>query len=201
MARPHGRARVDAAYPQAFAVCDRCGFWYNHVDLNWQFEFSGRGLYNTRFLFCERCTDDPQPQLKSRRIKGDPRPILNARPEPFSIDNYSGFTLAEGAFGPALGPAFGSGGILALVTLQGYPTSAAGLSPGSVWADPDSLIVSVVPGVVPWTDPVAPARYYGGETSAPQLLQYGGGQLPLTDPLVVNQLWNNGGTVYVSAGS
>lgn len=169
--------------------------------MQWQYEFSGKGLYNTRFLFCERCLDEPQPQLKARRIKADPRPVLNARPEPFSIDDYSGFTLAEGAFGPDFGPAFGSGGILALVTLQGYPTSPTGLSPGSVWADPNSLIVSVVPGVVPWTDPVAPARYYGGETSAPQLLQYGGGQLPLTDPLVVNQLWNNGGTVYVSAGS
>ena len=33
-----GRARTDASNPQAHAICDRCGFRYNHVDLRWQFE-------------------------------------------------------------------------------------------------------------------------------------------------------------------
>jgi len=30
--RPHGRARVSARNPRALAICDRCGFLYNHVN-------------------------------------------------------------------------------------------------------------------------------------------------------------------------
>src|SRR4051812_40497747 len=90
--RPTGRARVDQNFPQAFATCDRCGMFYNRVDLVWQYEYAGNGLRNTGFLFCTRtCLDVPQPQLKTRNIPPDPPPILNARVEPFAIDNEGGF--------------------------------------------------------------------------------------------------------------
>lgn len=87
MGRPHGRSRVDPRHPQAQAVCDRDGLWYNRVDLQWQFEYAGTGLRNTGFLVCKSCLDIPQPQLKTRVIPADPLPILNPRVEPFEYDN------------------------------------------------------------------------------------------------------------------
>ena len=81
-----GRARTDVNNPRAFACCDRCGFWYNHCDLQWQFDIRGRGLVNIRILVCETCNDEPSYQLKPRIIPPDPLPILNARVEPFCYD-------------------------------------------------------------------------------------------------------------------
>lgn len=84
--RHHGRARVNASRPQAMAVCDRCGIWYSHVSLHWQWEWSGVKLQNLRLLVCECCLDTPQPQLKARVLSPDPLPIRNPRPEFFYID-------------------------------------------------------------------------------------------------------------------
>jgi hypothetical protein len=84
--RFHGRARTSPSSPQAYACCDRCALWYNHVDLQWQTQWSGIKLQNLRLLVCERCLDVPQPQLKARILPPDPVPIMNARPEPFFID-------------------------------------------------------------------------------------------------------------------
>lgn len=81
-----GRARTDVNNPKAFAVCDRCGLWNNHSDLQWQFDFRGRTLQNIRILVCDTCLDTPQPQLKPRIIPPDPLPILNARTEPYFYD-------------------------------------------------------------------------------------------------------------------
>jgi hypothetical protein len=82
-----GKARTDVNNPRAFAVCDRCGQWRNHVDLQWQYDYRGRTLANLRILVCETCLDDPQPQLKPRIIPPDPLPIANARVESFAYDN------------------------------------------------------------------------------------------------------------------
>lgn len=183
MSRPHGRARVNSRYPEAFGVCQRCGIWYNLVTLRWQFEFAGRGLYNTRYLFCPRCLDTPQPQLKARIIPADPVPKLNARVEPFAVD-YDRNDFAN------------NGGVLVLANdgSNGYPTSPVGLIVGAVWNN--GTTIGVIPGVIP--DPAAPPMYFGGEISAAQLLQYGGGNLPSTNPNVKTQLWNNGGVICVS---
>jgi hypothetical protein len=81
-----GKAKTDVNNPRAFAVCDRCGQWRNHVDLQWQHDYRGRTLANLRILVCETCLDEPQPQLKPRIIPVDPVPILNARVEPFFYD-------------------------------------------------------------------------------------------------------------------
>jgi len=78
-----GRARTDSTSPRAHAICDRCGFRYNHQDLSWQYDYRGRQLANTRILVCETCMDDPQPQLLPRIIPPDPIPIQNARTEFF----------------------------------------------------------------------------------------------------------------------
>lgn len=77
----------------------------------------------------------------------------------------------------------------------GYPSSPIGLAPGSVWND--GLTIAVVPGVVP--NMSAPQLFFGSITAA-TLLAIGGGNLPITDPGNILQLWNNGGLVCVSLG-
>jgi hypothetical protein len=77
--RPHGRARVSARNPRAFAICDRCGFLYNHVNLQWQYDWAGASLINRRILVCDPCLDVPQQQLRAIVVPADPVPILNPR--------------------------------------------------------------------------------------------------------------------------
>jgi hypothetical protein len=92
--RFHGRAHVNPAAPVSFAVCDRCGIWYNINELRWQYQWAGPNLQNLRLLVCHICYDTPQPQLKPRIIPPDPMPTLNARPEPFLIDDFD-FRVTE----------------------------------------------------------------------------------------------------------
>lgn len=85
-----GRARVSSKNPQALAVCDRCGMWYNHVDLAWQFDWAGASLINKRILVCRPCNDIPQNQLRAIVLPADPVPVMNPRTEPVAADetNY-----------------------------------------------------------------------------------------------------------------
>lgn len=78
-----GRARTSATNPQAHAICDRCGFRYNHVDLKWQFDWRGVALQNVRMLVCNTCYDTPQEQLRAIIVPADPTPIMNARTDDF----------------------------------------------------------------------------------------------------------------------
>lgn len=77
--RPHGRARVSSRNPRAFGICDRCGFLYNHINLQWQYDWAGASLINKRILVCDECNDVPQTQLRAIVVPADPTPILNAR--------------------------------------------------------------------------------------------------------------------------
>lgn len=77
--RPHGRARVSTRDPEAFAICDNCGFLYNHSELRWQFQWAGNKLVNFRQLVCRRCNDIPQTQLRAIVLPADPMPVLNPR--------------------------------------------------------------------------------------------------------------------------
>lgn len=79
-----GRARTSSSNPQAHAICDRCGFRYNHADLQWQFDWRGATLQNTRILVCDRCNDDQQQQLRAIVIPADPVPIMNPRVQDFA---------------------------------------------------------------------------------------------------------------------
>ena len=81
-----GRARTSATNPQAFAVCDRCAIWANHVDLRWQYDWAGASLINKRILVCSTCYDNPQEQLRAIVLPADPTPIMNARVEPYAWD-------------------------------------------------------------------------------------------------------------------
>ena len=78
-----GRAITNPSAPRAFAVCDFCGFWYNHHKLSWNYEWQGTQLVNLRFLVCDTCNDKPNPQLRARLMPADPVPIQNPRPEQY----------------------------------------------------------------------------------------------------------------------
>lgn len=81
--RPHGRARVSARNPRAFGICDRCGFLYNHINLQWQYDWAGASLINKRILVCDECLDTPQQQLRAIVVPADPVPILNPRTQDY----------------------------------------------------------------------------------------------------------------------
>ena len=81
--RPHGRAKVSTRNPEAFAICDNCGFLYNHSELRWQLQWSGNKLVNLKQLVCRRCNDIPQTQLRAIVLPADPMPVLNPR-----VQNY-----------------------------------------------------------------------------------------------------------------
>jgi hypothetical protein len=80
------RARVNTRSPEAFAICDRCGFLYNHVDLRWQYEWRGNNLTNTRFLVCAPCYDVPFELNRPKYLPPDPVPVLNARPPQWATE-------------------------------------------------------------------------------------------------------------------
>ena len=99
-----GRARTDARNPRAFAICDRCALWYNHVDLKWQYDWAGASLINKRILVCETCYDTPQEQLRAIIVPADPVPIVNPRVEPYAWDEtdrrqVSGYNTTSAATG------------------------------------------------------------------------------------------------------
>lgn len=75
-------ARVNPRSPEAFGVCDRCQFVYQHNRLTWQFDWQGPRLQNKRILVCQTCLDVPQQQLRTIIIPADPIPIQNARQDP-----------------------------------------------------------------------------------------------------------------------
>ena len=90
--RPHGKATVDPNYPQAFAVCDRCGDWHNHVDLSYQFVIAGQAYINSRMLVCQRCHDEPALFLRPLILPPDPVPIRDPRVESFAADEIDYLT-------------------------------------------------------------------------------------------------------------
>ena len=78
-----GRATTSSTTPQAHAICDRCGFRYNHVNLQWQYDWRGAALQNVRILVCNNCVDTPQEQLRAIVVPADPMPIMQARTQDF----------------------------------------------------------------------------------------------------------------------
>lgn len=118
--RPHGRATVSQTRPRALAICDRCGFRYNHDQLQWQYQWQGPRLHNIRELVCEDCYDKPQEQLRLLVLPADPVPIENARPE-FNVVNdnpRSGTGMSANLFlplyGSFIGNLLGGGGVNAV---------------------------------------------------------------------------------------
>lgn len=99
-----GRARTSARSPQAHAICDRCGFRYNHVNLKWQFDWSGASLVNRQMLVCNSCYDEPQQQLRAIVIPADPVPIQNPRIEYFvNAETNNRVTSGQNSVDPTTG--------------------------------------------------------------------------------------------------
>ena len=90
-----GRARTSATNPRAHAICDRCGFRYNHVDLKWQYDWAGASLINKRILVCDTCYDKPQEQLRAIVVPADPMPIYNPRVQDFENSETNFLTANE----------------------------------------------------------------------------------------------------------
>lgn len=88
---PTGRGKVSQRSPQALAICQRCGFTYNRVDLVPQFQWAGVKLQNQELYVCTRtCLDVPQTALKTIVIPADPLPVWRPFPENYvdTVPNY-----------------------------------------------------------------------------------------------------------------
>jgi hypothetical protein len=83
------RAAVDATSPRAWGTSDRDGFINNLENMSWQFDWAGTSLVNKHILVAECELDTPQRQLGAIILPPDPPPIMNARPEPYAIDEES----------------------------------------------------------------------------------------------------------------
>jgi hypothetical protein len=78
---PRGHAHLDPQKPAAFAICEKCGFLYNHRDLRWDKQWRGTQLVKTGHLVCPKCEDVPNRTLQAMVLPADPVPVLNPRPE------------------------------------------------------------------------------------------------------------------------
>lgn len=90
-----GRARVSARNPKSLAVCQRCGIWYNRVDLKFQMDWRGAQLQNLYILVCNHCYDEPQQQLRAITLPADPVPIYYPSVEDFATAETDYRSLAE----------------------------------------------------------------------------------------------------------
>jgi len=80
--RNHGKyTNMSKNKPRAIARCDYSGLMVRHSALIKQMQYSGRGLYYTGYLVNPKFADEPNPQNLTPRIKLDPKPIPNARPD------------------------------------------------------------------------------------------------------------------------
>ena len=89
--RPHGHAQVNPESPSCWATCARCGFNFNLKNLNWQYDWRGNALVNLQLLVCDKCLDTPSPWYRSIVLPPDPPPVINARPEPYAVDEAGGY--------------------------------------------------------------------------------------------------------------
>jgi len=98
-----GKARVSAKKPSAFFVCDRCGFWGNRCDAQFQADWRGGSLQNLWLLVCRRCLDTPQEQNRAVILPADPVPIWQPRPENFADAETDYRSTVSNAFDPIVG--------------------------------------------------------------------------------------------------
>jgi hypothetical protein len=100
---------------------------YNHYELQWQFDYRGAALLNTRILVCETCLDVPQNQLRNIIIPADPTPIMNARVQDYvTAETNNRYTSSQ-----VLSPTAATGnGTTATLTLQ-MPLSVTPITVGS----------------------------------------------------------------------
>ena len=137
-----GRASTSATNPQAHAICDRCGFRYNHVNLRWQYDWRGASMQNIRLLVCNTCYDVPQEQLRAIVVPADPVPIVNPRVQDFvTAETSTRFTSGGNTVDPVTNIPI-IGGDTRVTTLDNLPTEnqrvvqSTGEAPGSLNEQP-----------------------------------------------------------------
>ncbi len=85
--RPHPkRARTSTRSPRAWGTGDLSGFICNLEDMQYSYQWAGTKLVCQYILDHPRYIDVPQEQLRTIKIPRDPDPIINARPEPYTVD-------------------------------------------------------------------------------------------------------------------
>jgi hypothetical protein len=164
MSRPHGRARVSPRNPVAFAICERCGFLYNHTDLSYQFDWRGTRLQNLRIQVCQSCTDKPFEHNRVIILPPDPIPIANPSPE-FNVSNNNPLSLP----GPNWDPLrlLPISGLSSLVTRNGNIGNLTG----------GAGVDAAFSGIVDYSTTLLPASSlpaYGGYTLGPSKRSYNG---------------------------
>ena len=97
MRRHPKHARIDPTSPRGWATDDRSGFVTNLENMEWQYDWRGLALVNTRVLSFAPYIDEPQRQLGSVILPPDPPGLLNARPEAYPSDERWPRLLQNGA--------------------------------------------------------------------------------------------------------
>ena len=136
-ASKQGRARISARSPQAAAVCDRCGFVYQHSSLRWQFDWAGASLINKRLLVCNPCNDTPQQQLRAIVVPADPMPIMNPRVQNFvTAETSTRYTSGQNTVDPVTGIPIVGGNVRVTQTDEDRVLQQTGEPPGGLNEEP-----------------------------------------------------------------
>lgn len=80
--RYHGKYTPDPYAPRGRGVCDDCQFVFLLSELQYQYEYRGDSLTNTRFRKCPTCLDKPYEGRRPLKLPPDPVPLLDPRVEP-----------------------------------------------------------------------------------------------------------------------
>lgn len=159
-----GRARTSSTNPRAHAICDRCGFRYNHMDLRLQYDWRGASLQNIQLLVCNSCYDAPQEQLRAIVVPADPVPIVNPRVQNFvTAETNTRATSGQNSIDPLTGLPVINGDTRVTEDDKVRVTQQTGEPPGGLNQEPG-------------TDPNAPGDNDPG-------LPYNMDEVPKTGPL------------------
>lgn len=85
--------------PEAWGICDRCGFRYFRKELHFQFDWRGNSLVNIRLLVCRPCTDVPNENFRPIIVGPDPVPIKDPRPGWYAQQMQGGPPIVQVAGG------------------------------------------------------------------------------------------------------
>jgi hypothetical protein len=88
--RYHGSYSPDPYAGRAHGSCDRCTQQWELSKLQYQYEYRGDTLTNTRFRVCPPCMDKPYEGYRPVKLPPDPVPVLDPRVEPFAIEENAG---------------------------------------------------------------------------------------------------------------
>lgn len=79
-----GNVVVDVTAPEAAGRCERCGFWFNLDQLQFQYEWQGAQLMSTGHRVCPTCLDVPYQFDRPLILPPDPVPVWQPREEDFA---------------------------------------------------------------------------------------------------------------------